>query len=88
MTKAKNHKITDLTAVRGSKTRYEAAHAIRALACMQAVSLTCYNSEQRLGLIEEAERNAQQLERDYQASEDADLSEPPWRLWLKQWGYQ
>lgn len=80
--------IDTFEAVRQAPDRYRAAHAIRAHATEQAALLWLTCSPLRLlAQIVKANGYADQLERDYRAEDSSDLSEPPWRDWLREWGY-
>jgi len=61
----------------------EAATLIRAFATRVATSVARYDAAGSLELLQEAERNAQTLERSW----DEDSGPKPWRLWLREWGY-
>ena len=76
--------LSTLGTVASARDRYQAAHAIRAWACRVAYS--CPTPDGALHELREAERHAQQLEQAYADSEDVPC-EPPWREWMKQWGY-
>jgi hypothetical protein len=72
-----------LTKIRAVESPEEAATLIRAQACHNAVSLTCYDNAQRISIIEQAERLAETVERPF----DEDSGVKPWIQWLREAGY-
>jgi len=79
--------ITTLESVIGSRDRYEAAHAIRALACKHAANIAWASKEDFADTIRTAEAQAKSLEQGY-CDENDKPAEPPWREWLSDWGYE
>ena len=72
-----------------AKNRFEAADLIRASATYFAANANCYNAEQRISIIEQANQQACSLERAYSEDGDSPVSEDhhPWRRWLREWGW-
>lgn len=72
-----------------AKNRQEAAVLVRAFAAQTAARSYCYSLAERISIIEEAERLAISLERDY--SIDGDTLEPesqhPWKKWMYEAGF-
>lgn len=77
-----------LDRLRAVADRYQAADLIRACAAHQVAHLPFYTDAERMQIVIGADRQACQLERDWLVHEDSDeFMDPPWQLWLKQWGY-
>lgn len=70
-----------------AQDRAEAATLIRAHALRQVALLYTSHPLDRLHIAEEAEEQAEKLEREWVPGDDDAPAEPPWREWLADWGY-
>lgn len=78
-----------LNRIANAKDRFEAADLVLAWATHCAGRLQSCSDEERLSIVDNAARHAEQLTVDYAVDEEGFVSEAthPWRAWLKEWGY-